>query len=111
MPTNAKIKKIRTPKKKLSNIPNIGSKARKKLGLTGPASNPVGSKPKKTTTDNKKKKDSSLSDLLGAAAELASGGGDVGGVSATSQSYGKGPVPENINPFDEEDTENAAGRL
>ena len=58
----------------------------------------------------KKKKGPGLKEVLSAAAELTSGGGGGGsGVSATSQSYGRGPVPER-SPFDEEDTENAAGR-
>ena len=61
--------------------------------------------------EKRKKQLSQLKDVLGAAAGLASGGGSVGGVSSTSQSYGSGPVPEDISPFDEEDTENAAGRL
>ncbi len=43
--------------------------------------------------EKRKKKLSQLKDVLGAAAELTSGGGETRGVSATSQSYGGGNIP------------------
>ena len=60
---------------------------------TKPPKNPkpdAQTKPKET---DKKKKGPGLKEILSAAAELTSGGGGTGGVSATSQSYGGGNVP------------------
>ena len=57
----------------------------------------------------KKKQLGQLSDLLGAAAKLTSGG-DAHVGSSSNTDFGKAPIPSN-NPFDEQNTEDAAGSL
>ena len=57
----------------------------------------------------RKKQLGQLSDVLGAAAKLT-GGGTAHVGSSSNQDYGRAPIPSN-NPFDEQNTEDAAGSL
>ena len=57
----------------------------------------------------RKKQLGQLSDVLGAAAKLT-GGGTAHVGSSSNQDFGKAPIPSN-NPFDEQNTEDAAGSL
>ena len=57
----------------------------------------------------KKKRLSQLGDLLGAAAELTRPRGESHAGSSSNTNFGKAPIPSS-NPFDEQNTEDAAGR-
>ena len=57
----------------------------------------------------RKKQLGQLSDVLGAAAKLT-GGGTAHVGSSSNQDFGKAPIPSN-NPFDEQNSEDAAGSL
>ena len=76
-----------------------GKGSGKKAGTKPPTSNkpdnkkPDEKKKPKTIDEKEKKKGPGLKEVLSAAAELTSGGGGTGGVSATSQSYGGGNIP------------------
>ena len=109
MPTNKTIKKIRTPK------PKVKTKTPNKNNISFGKALQI-NKDRQVTKQfdekKKKKKGPGLKEVLSAAAELTSGGGGGGsGVSATSQSYKSGNVPEDYTDyFDEQNTEDAAGR-
>ena len=90
MPTNAKIKKIRTPK------PKVKTKAPNKNNISFGKAVQI-NKDRQVTKqfDEKKKKKQleALSGILGAASDLTRGGGGGGAGSSSNTDFGRAPIP------------------
>ena len=110
-----------TDKPKLSNIPNVSAANRKKLGLTGPPSNQVGSQAKIDTHNNNRRRglfnwdkekerkvDAALANASNAVENLKHGNPQDQAQTATGIREGKG---NNFatNPWRSFDTEKASG--